>query len=678
MIYILNNLIIKRIIDFKSYCISLFILLLPFIYSEVTLEPVLKIRFLSFSFLVFALSVLSIKGSIEKEIYKHPIILSFLLMFFFYIISTIFNSVVVSEAIFSTLKLGVFIVFLINIIDVIKDDSCRRRIFTSISIFSFFCCLLYVYQYINHIIIDEKTIRIEELAATMSNKNLLSSALFLTIPFNFYNLNSNLKSIKLLSLTNLILIPIICFIIFSKATLIAVFFLLLSVLFLKYSTQYFSKIFYYSIISFLILCFTSLILISTSNSDNSQIVKSQITKYSNSPNLFKNKRGSFSTRIHLYENTLDLILNNLILGVGPGNWKVQHGKYSLYQRLGENGRKIVQRPHNDFLWIASEVGIIAGIIFLFIFMIALKYSHKNSYNNNEDDSLFKYSVFGVLLGYFFISSFDFPSERLTHNFLFFLLLSYVISTSLKSSNNFFKKNVNRLIWCFSFLIITSFLYVSNSRYKGEKLLAKVKFYKGKNNWQKIIRNIDNAYIPYIYELDRSGTPIHWYSGIANFSLNKFDDAFEDFKLAYQFNPYHLHVLNNIGTIYQIKGHTNKAIEKYNTALQISPRFEEASVNLAAVLFNQQKIQESLDVILRCNIEKDIIKYDKYLKTIFLKLINNYFEDNKLNPLDEKKILSLKKLLNNDFNKAKVILRDLYEIRKKENNHYLDLHLNYIK
>ena len=47
-------------------------------------------------------------------------------------------------------------------------------------------------------------------------------------------------------------------------------------------------------------------------------------------------------------------------------------------------------------------------------------------------------------------------------------------------------------------------------------------------------------------------------GVANFSMGKIEDSFTDFKLAYSFNPHHLHVLNNIGTIYEIKGNSEVA------------------------------------------------------------------------------------------------------------------------
>jgi len=280
----------------------------------------------------------------------------------------------------------------------------------------------------------------------------------------------------------------------------------------------------------------------------------------------------------------------------------------------------------------------------------------------------------VILGYFFISLFDFPFERITHNFLFFLLLSYIISTSSNNKLSYFKNKINKLFWVFSLLIVGSATYIANARHMGEVYLTKAKFYKDKNTWQAIIKNVDKAYISNIYEIDRSGTPLHWYRGVANFSLGKLDDAYTDFKIAYDNNPYHLHVLNNIGTINELRGNSKLAKQYYKKALLISPRFEEVSVNLAAILYNEQKLQESLDVILRCNIPQNHLKYDRYFKTISLKLIDDYLTKSKSNSQKRTKILALKRLFKSDYKLAKMTMRGLYEARKIHNKDYIELYL----
>ena len=247
----------------------------------------------------------------------------------------------------------------------------------------------------------------ERLASTMANKNLLSSALFLSIPFNIYSFNSKYRVFKSISILASLLILIVCFFTMSKATIIALSILLLSIVILKFCSQFFSKVYYFTcIFIFIFSCFT-FVHLSNSGSDISNKIKQRLIEFSNNENLFTDKRASFGTRLNLYANTLDLIKNNPIFGVSPGNWKIQHGKFSLYSTPGEDGRKLVQRPHSDFLWVASESGIIAGIIYLMIFLIALKYIHEKIFAHSGSNTIFNYSVFGVILGYFFISLFDF-------------------------------------------------------------------------------------------------------------------------------------------------------------------------------------------------------------------------------------------------------------------------------
>ena len=663
-----------KICDLKAILVSLSIITLPFLYTESTLDPVLTIRFLCFSILVLILCLLSFIEKSEKRLFAHPIILALSALLLVFILSSFFSNNVVSEAIYSIFKLAVFIIFLISISDLLKDDTCRNKIFLSVSVFSLICCLLYIHQLIGFKINDGNHRDFEKLASTMANKNLLSSALFLSIPFNIYNFKSKNKLFKSISILATLLIVLVCLFTMSKATIIALSVLLFSILVLKFYSEFISKVYYFSCVFIFIFSSFTFIHLSNSGSSLSIKIKQILIEFSNNENLFSDKRSSFATRLNLYDNTLDLIKNNPIFGVGPGNWKIQHGKFSLYGTLGEDGRKLVQRPHSDFLWIASESGIIAGIIYLMIFLIALKHIHDKIYAASENNTLFNHSIFGVILGYFFISLFDFPLERVTHNFLFFLILSYIISISSKNKTSFFKNKTDKFFWFFSLLIMCSAVYVSNTRHKGEVYLTKAKFFKDKNSWQAIINNVDKAYIPNIYEIDRSGTPIHWYRGVASFSLGKLDDSYEDFKKAYDYNPYHLHVLNNIGTIYELKGNSKLAKQYYQKALLISPRFEEVSVNLAAILYNEQKLQESLDIILRCNIPQNHIKYDRYLKTISLKLIDDYLSKLKSNSQKRNKILALKRLFRSDYKLARMTMRGLYEARKIHNKGYIELYL----
>ena len=103
-----------KISELKAILVSIFIITLPIIYTETTLDPVLTLRFLYFSILVLILCILSLKEKINQRLIAHPIILALSALLIGFILSSYFSNNVFSEAIYSIFKLAVFIVFLIN------------------------------------------------------------------------------------------------------------------------------------------------------------------------------------------------------------------------------------------------------------------------------------------------------------------------------------------------------------------------------------------------------------------------------------------------------------------------------------------------------------------------------------------------------------------------------------
>lgn len=98
-------------------------------------------------------------------------------------------------------------------------------------------------------------------------------------------------------------------------------------------------------------------------------------------------------------------------------------------------------------------------------------------------------------------------------------------------------------------------------------------------WLKLLETlggIDSRY----FIFDNTATLLEWYKGVANYTLKNFDTAFNNFQLAYTHNPNHVHVLNNLGTMYHDRGMNTKAIELYKSAISIAPKFIDPAINLS--------------------------------------------------------------------------------------------------
>ena len=332
------------------------------------------------------------------------------------------------------------------------------------------------------------------------------------------------------------------------------------------------------------------------------------------------KTFEFSTtsRYKLYSSTVKLISENPFFGVGPGSWKISVWEFGLY--FDSFGKSFAQRPHNDFLWVFAEGGFIAGISYILLFLILLRDSYNIYKKKSREEAIFFGLIFSVILGYGFISLVDFPIERFSHLIVFLFTSSIVIAEKIKDKKLNFIQFPN---WIFFILfpLLCFSTYVGFIRYNGEVHTARAIKYKNKGNWSRVVKEIDKGYNENFFKIDNTSTPLLWYKGVAYFNLSKLNFALKDFQSSYSVNPFHVHVLNNLATLHELNNNSGKAKKYYNEVFNVCPSFKETRVNLAAILFNERKYTEALDVILESKVEaywkrkpkKD--NYDQYLKTI---------------------------------------------------------------
>jgi tetratricopeptide (TPR) repeat protein len=368
----------------------------------------------------------------------------------------------------------------------------------------------------------------------------------------------------------------------------------------------------------------------------------------------------------LWENSERIIENNLLYGVGAGNWKIYFPKYKLdnFNESVQNGLTIYQRPHNDFLWVFSEQGVLGIITYLLIFLLILFYLFRIIKNTIEwKDKIIYISFFACILGYLFISAVDYPLERIEHQLILYLIFSIITAKyyhdfiAIKTSNKFI---INKLILItiFSTIILFSFI-VGFNRYSGEYYTSKLYKAHHKNSFRKMIKIADKS-INSFYLIDPMSVPIQWYKGVALFSLGNITEAKKVFEKAYTVTPYNIHVLNNLASCYESLGEHKKAEEAYLQALSISSNFEESLLNLSAVYYNNKEYEKAFKTIDKCNINSTDTKYITFLPVILnskIDIIVNSIKDQ-----------DIRNLITN-FKESENLLLNLYFDSKKEKISY---------
>jgi O-antigen ligase len=478
-----------------------------------------------------------------------------------------------------------------------------------------------------------------EINSLFGHKNLFSSIIFLSFPFLIYLIIKENKLIKILSIIISIITLALLVFVQTKAVLIA--FILgggiaLLVLFNNLKINKNLKI------GSTVILLSILVLLG-------YLGKNKLPLLSNNDTV--------QERVLLWTNTWQMIKENPIFGVGGGNWQLFFPKYGLQNFMQTNylisdGYTTFQRPHNDFLWIWSELGILALLAYISVFGFAIYYSIKNMKQETEtNNKIINAGFLMAIIGYIFIALVDFPLERSEHQFFILLIIAMVCNqyfTNNKTTKTFKPKWI-----LLSIIAINLFnLFVFVKRTQAETHAHLMLLAHNKNNWSLMIKEAKKAQND-CYTIDNFSIPLPWYAGVAYSAIGDNNNAKLEFEKAYEINPYQIHVLNNIASINEMEGKHDLALKYYNEALVISPNQPDALLNKSAALFNMGNIEEAFLTILKFKFDETNTQFKTYYLAIAKAKFEKEIELSKATDLPIKEFdLKNDTILLNKFNSIK--------------------------
>jgi O-antigen ligase len=613
----------------RTYLI--FLLLLPFVYFSQTIDPVLVPRQLFVSlFLGIIISYLLFKKSILSFLpFKNPIHLAFFAYFILAIIS--FSSAdFTSESHYILSKQLLLFAFLIITSVLLYNKMLRENHLILAAVgFGIIAFGSAGVQIINKTIDGQNLFKkIEIITGLFANKNLLSSILFLSLPFFCMGLQLS-KNIRWVAALGLVGALSVIVIVRTRAVLVAtsLFVLLLLCFYIKNRfvlrkrTMAFSGV---VLSGGLFLFYWNFL-----HQSISKLKSSTVTSEQYFFRIFNSK--TLRSRTEFWENSIAMFKEHPLFGVGMGNWQVQFPKYGLenINRFAiSNGTSTLQRPHNDFLNILCENGLLGFLAYCAIFgiiyyelVLLIRYAESNT-----EKWKFIY-IFAGITGYIVISFFDFPMERVEHQVLLALLFSITIASYYRKKSPESKSNPKSKLILYCGLAAAFYAgSVAAFRFKGEAETVKMYLANAKSDWSESLYSANKAESIF-YKIDATSIPLDWYKGTAYFNRHEIDQSQASFESAYAIAPYQIQVITHLATVYLAKGEEEKAEKLFVEALAISPRFEEARLNLAAIYYNGKAYDMAFDVIDKMETDSENKKYRPYLVRILTHKLNQVLSKN---------------------------------------------------
>jgi O-antigen ligase len=590
--------------------------ILPFIFSDALLETETTARFilsagiLTLASVCLALTALSGQKLNTLILLKSPL---FIILFFFLLILGlgVVRSLNQGEALYDYLKYFTFCGYLILFILLIKNDEgflilLLKYVNLSVGIFT----LIALSQLGNKLGLVNRRVIDYSLGSSLGNKNFYAETIALLLPLCLLGTLLLNRSSRIWSWVNIVLIIITIFALQTLSALVAM--ALCSVIvmliwrrlrssgFLKLE-ELDIKISRKQIITASVLIAVSVLLLSLGNQRYKGLfmridrVKSYVLNHDAASNKSIKNLNSISERLFLWKNALRVFKAYPLTGAGLDNWKVYAAKYQLPFQQIENVRYV--RPHNDWLLYLAEEGLPGLLLFagLFISAFILAFRSLRSSTHQHTKLIVLAALSGLML-YAFIAFVSLPGDRFYTQIMLFLYLAIIAALSDRMRESLTTSPIltATILTCF---VVGSVAcsYAAIQRLKSELHLIYALKGASKRQWDKMKFHASRADTWY-FPMDYTGTPISWYEGMAYFNEGESEIAKLYFEKALRVNPYHIQVLNDMGTVQEKLGDPESAEKTYDKVLAMSPLFSTPYFNKVVMTYNKGQKQKAYDMV----------------------------------------------------------------------------------
>jgi O-antigen ligase len=381
---------------------------------------------------------------------------------------------------------------------------------------------------------------------TMGNMNLCSSAHLLLTAFSVYALFEYQKTWKILSVISIIISLFVIFYSLRTRTVWLSFFVTSAVLSI-YKKKY------------LVIALAVTVLIA---------------------GIYLKGKSAFDTasmrhRFQSWNQTLHMVKDNP-LGVGYNSWQIEMPTYCKFMsseiREFDYRKRQTVRPHNDYLQVLAETGIIGFMFYIGIFASAMYYAVKSKN---------VLSITGIT-AYMVIAFFSFPGERTFHTIV---LLIFIAMALPRKEIEIKRKRVLYLLSIIAICCLLFATYIYSVRLKADNEVLYAQIAQKENRYKDVLEIINDRSSVFA-SLEHGGIPYMYFRGIALYKLGYPKLALRTFERAAKYNPHHIKVITGLGYMYKENEEYSRAMKCYNYALYLFPGDEHSLSNMREILWLQ--------------------------------------------------------------------------------------------
>jgi len=590
-----------------------------------TYVPVLFLLFAGF--IVLFLPVFYLKGSMDHTMMPQMLAVSIFQLLFSFVL---FHKKIFPQLDLSVLRHKVFYVlaayFLVTLFSITVAVNPQESIFDIVKTFAFItlialgsllfagtgnwqeklpkfflfaaftACIIGFVQYYERVFLSPDDLLpdgrriIYAVDGMMSHKNLFSLALMMMLPFVGYGVYIFRKGWRMAAMVAVFLLLMMIFLLQTRAVWaglmisISICLVLLILFAKKFNLSKHGRNVMITGGFALIAGIAVLVVFAGKNSRNPYLLHlKSITDPTSEQNV---------NRLKTWSVTTEMIHDNLITGVGAGNWKLIAPKYYSGKFTAKDELNWL-RPHNDYLWVMAEKGIFGILLFLSIFGISIYCLIAVICRAGLHDKVLSLFFLAGMVSYLIAAGFDFPSERILHQAFLSLFIAGSIALYQKTEPAKPVK-VSRIPVFVTFLLIFSFSVVFTfSAVRQEIYVKKVWADNQAQNWESMLHHALLAQSP-LKNMDPLANPIASYVGLAYSELHDIPNSLAAYQEAYRQYPYKLKGITNLALLYEKAGMYKESVDCLMEGLALIPNNLEILRKLCDIYYASGQYKKAIE------------------------------------------------------------------------------------
>lgn len=317
-------------------------------------------------------------------------------------------------------------------------------------------------------------------------------------------------------------------------------------------------------------------------------------------------------RLLVWQGTVQIIEDKPLMGVAPGNWRLNFPLYGGMSALKtdepEELDKVRVQPHNVYLQVASETGLPGLLLLLIIGVIIIIAALKTIANTtNYRSRLLSFLLLAGIVAFASDMIFSFPQERVEHSVILMLMIGLLFS-KLEQNITTTKTAFQVPILLYASVLIPFLVFciiLGNAKRKFDFYTMEAIQYETMNQNARALA-ASEAGKSKLVTLDPVSDPMELHSARANLNLQRFDKALEEILIAERYHPNSHRIENTKAVIYLKQNKYKEAIAPLKKALEYSPEYKPSLINLAYSYYRTDNYKASLEVIQRIDITQDTL------------------------------------------------------------------------